>query len=97
MHAFRKSIFALIIIAALLAACAPGLSPEQVQGLVQTSVASTMQAQNNIATAVALTVQAQAQSLATATETPTEIPLAPASVTPVFPTPTSFTVAPSGA
>ncbi len=94
MHAIRKTIFVAVTIAALLTACAPGLSTDQVQSLVQTSVAMTMQAQNQIGTAVALTVAAQAQSQATATATPTEIPLAPASLTPVLPTPTTFAVAP---
>ncbi len=97
LQAFHKSLLVTLTLAALLAGC--GLaqpSPEQVQSLVQTSVASTMQAQNQVSTFVAQTVEA-GQPAATqqpvATDTPTvettETPLL--TITPIVPilTPTS--------
>ncbi|HUI88584.1 MAG TPA: NBR1-Ig-like domain-containing protein [Anaerolineales bacterium] len=64
LQVFQKSSLVMLVLAALLTACAP--NPAQVQSLVQTSVASTMQAQNQVSTFVAQTVEAQ-QPAATAT------------------------------
>ena len=62
LQAFRKSLLVTLALAALLAACAPAQpNQEQVQSLVQTSVASTMQAQNQVGTFVAQTVEAYNQ------------------------------------
>jgi hypothetical protein len=68
---------------ALVAACTPGISPEQVQLQVQTGVAETVQAQNSMATAVALTETAGAPTV-TPTSSPTEIPLDIPTLTPVI-------------
>ena len=97
LRAFRKSLFVIMALAALLAACSSlQTSQTQVQSLVQTSVASTMQAQNQVGTFVAQTVEAQ-QPAATetqqpiATDTPTvettETPLV--TLTPIISIPTS--------
>ena len=70
LQAFRKSLLITLAVTALLAACAPAQpSQGQVQSLVQTSVASTMQAQNQVGTFVAQTVQAY-QPAATETQQP---------------------------
>ncbi len=82
----------LIIAAALtlvLTACAPGQSPEQVQAQIETSVALTISAQQQIDDAVAQTVAAQATP--TFTATPTGAVTIP-TFTPVIPTVTPFTV-----
>jgi hypothetical protein len=84
LHTFRHAALVFVAAAALLAACAPGISPEQVQMQVQTGVAETVQAQNDMASAVALTVTAMAPAV-TPTTPPTEIPLAIPSLTPVIP------------
>ena len=104
LQAFRKSLLVTLALIALLAACAPAQpSQEQVQSLVQTSVASTTQAQNQVGTFVAQTVQAY-QPAATetqqpaATDTPTvettETPLL--TLTPVGFIPTSTSAPSSG-
>ncbi len=93
MQAFLKPMFIILVLAALTSACAPAISPAQIQEQVQTSVALTVQAQNQIGTQVAQTVQAQtgAQPLATATDTPVALP----TLTPiVIASPTPFAVAP---
>ena len=70
LQAFRKSLLVTLALITLLAACAPAQpSQGQVQSLVQTSVASTMQAQNQVGTFVAQTVQAY-QPAATETQQP---------------------------
>ena len=84
LHTVRHAAWVLVTAAALLAACAPGISPEQVQMQVQTGVAETVQAQNSLASAVALTVTAMAP-VVTPTTPPTVIPLAIPSLTPVIP------------
>ncbi len=93
--------FALLVIA-LLAACAPGEeppSPEEIEAAINTAVAQTMEAEEQIADSVEMTVAAReaeaAEALAalpTATLVPTE-PLP--TLTPILPTATPFTVAPS--
>jgi hypothetical protein len=89
----------LIIAAALmlvLAACAPGQSPEEVQAQIETAVALTIDAQNQIEEAVAMTVAAQ-QALVppTSTPLPSATPGLPPTLTPIIPTITPFTVVPS--
>ncbi len=98
MQAFLKSMLPVLILTALLAACAPAQNPEQIQSLVQTSVAMTVQAQNQMGTFVAQTVEAQSSPQpADATATLTETPEVAPSLTPVvIPSPTPFAVAPSG-
>jgi hypothetical protein len=69
---FIAGIFALAV-----AACGPapaGLSPEQVQVLVATSVAQTVEAQNYMGTGVAMTVAAM-QPATAPTLAPTDVPL----------------------
>jgi Ig-like domain from next to BRCA1 gene len=67
-----------------LSACAPGVSPEQVQLQVQTGVAQTVEAQNAMASSVAMTVAAIVPTI-TPTPSPTEIPLDIPTLTPVIP------------
>ena len=78
----HASLTALVTI--LLAACAPGISAEQVQLQVQTGVAQTMEVQNGMATSVAMTVAAIVPTV-TPTASPTEIPLDIPTLTPVIP------------
>jgi hypothetical protein len=83
----------------LLVACAPGEelpSPEEIEAAINTAVAQTMEAEGKIATSVAMTVTAREAEAARAlpTDTPTPIPPLP-TLTPVLPTATPFTVAPS--
>ena len=96
LQAFRKSFLVALALAALLAACTPAQpNPQLVQSLVQTSVGSTMQAQNQVGTFVAQTVEAQQPA---ATETPT-IMLTPSpfpTLTPVIPVMATSTSASSG-
>lgn len=95
LKAFQKSMFMVLVIGTLLASCAPGQSPEQIQAQIQTGVAMTMQVQDQIGTSVAMTVEAQsAQSLGTATSTPTEIVSAIPTLTPILSTPTAFVATP---
>lgn len=89
LQAFRKSMFVLLVIGGLLAACAPGQSPEQIQAQVQTGVAMTMQVQDQIGTSVAMTVQSQ-QPVGTATSVPTDVPAVIPTLTPILSTPTAF-------
>ncbi len=77
MQAHLKSLLVILALTASLAACAPGQpNQEQVLSMVQTSVASTMQAQNQVGTFVAQTVVAQATATEATTPTPesTETP-----------------------
>ncbi|HET6846305.1 MAG TPA: NBR1-Ig-like domain-containing protein [Anaerolineales bacterium] len=78
-----------------LAACAPGMTEQQVKDLVQQSVAETVQAQNGMATSVALTVEAMAPA-ATSTPLPTLAPASLPTLTPVVPTVTPFTMSSGG-
>jgi len=97
MQAFHKSLLVTLMLAALLAGC--GLaqpSQEQVQSLVQTSVASTMQAQNQVRTVEAGQPAATQQPVATDTPTveTTETPLL--TITPIVPILTPTTAPSSG-
>jgi len=95
LQAFRKSMFVVLVIGGLLAACAPGQSPEQIQAQVQTGVAMTMQVQNQIGTSVALTVESRSvRPLGTATSAATNIPAVMPTLTPILSTATAFVVAP---
>lgn len=73
----------------LLGACAPGMTPEQIQELVQESVAQTVEAQNQMGTSVAQTVEAMAPP-STATPLPTLAVINLPTLTPVVPTVTPF-------
>jgi hypothetical protein len=79
----------------LLGACAPGMTPEQIQELVQESVAQTVEAQNSMATSVAQTVEAMVPP-STATPLPTLAVLNLPTLTPVVPTVTPFVYASGG-
>lgn len=90
-----------LLVITLLAACAPGEpapSPEEIDAAINTAVAQTMEAEQQIADSVAMTVAAReteaAAALPTATPVPpTEVP----TLTPVLPTATPFpTTASSG-
>ena len=95
MQMIRKTMFIAVVVSVLLAGCAPGQTPDQIAALVETSVASTIQAQNNMGTAVALTVNAQMPT-PTETSTPTTVPLNIPTLTPIIDTPTPFVVVSSG-
>jgi outer membrane murein-binding lipoprotein Lpp len=95
MQMIRKTMFIAVVVSVLVAGCAPGQTPDQIAALVETSVASTVQAQNNMGTAVALTVNAQMPT-PTETLTPTTVPLNIPTLTPIIDTPTPFVVVSSG-
>jgi hypothetical protein len=88
MQAYRK-LWLVFLAGALMAACAPaqpGQSPEEIQAQIGTSVALTVAARD--------TQTAAAQPAATMTLTPTSVPFLLPSLTPVFPSPTPFVIAP---
>ena len=91
----KRSLIALMIIAAFLAGCAPGQSPEQIQSQINTAVAQTLEAERQVAESVELTVAAQIP-LATATVevVPTNTPITIPTFTPVVPTVTAIPVIP---
>jgi hypothetical protein len=93
----RRSRILSLAAVALLAACAPAVSTEEVQMQVATGVAETVAAQNAMASSVARTVTAMAPTI-TPTPSPTPIPLDIPSLTPVVPiaTVTPFTAAGGG-
>lgn len=99
MNILRRVIFVLLGIT-LMVACAPGEEPpaslEEIESAINTAVAQTMEAEEQIAASVEMTVAAReteaAEALPTATLVPTE-PLP--TLTPILPTATPFTVAPS--
>ena len=95
MQMIRKTFFIALGVSVLLAGCAPGVTPDQIAAQVETSVASTVQAQNNMGTAVALTVSAMGPT-ATETVTPTTIPLDVPTITPIIDTATPFVVTSGG-
>ncbi|MBI5943828.1 MAG: hypothetical protein HY864_05625 [Chloroflexi bacterium] len=77
----RNKLITIIILAALLAGCAPSPAPVDIQPLVDAAVAQTMEAQQQVADSVAQTVAAQvplstptAVSAATAEASPTAVP-----------------------
>jgi hypothetical protein len=84
--------------ALFLAACAPGMTDQQVKDLVQQSVAETVQAQNGVATSVAQTVEALAPAAPAATSTPfpTLSSVSLPTLTPIVPTVTPFTITGGG-
>jgi hypothetical protein len=91
---WRKPILVAMVLAALLAACAPAQSADQIQSQVATSVAMTVQAQGQMANAVAGTLTAQVP-MPTAISSPTLVPLnLPTQVTDLA-TVTPFVVVPS--
>lgn len=91
----RTAILVVLATAALLAACAPAqTSPEQVQSIVATSVAMTVESQNNMALAVAQTLTAQVP-LPTATASLTPIALTLPGSDPALATATPFVVVPA--
>ena len=76
-HAARS--FAIVVVcAAMLGACSSGLTPAQVQSMVQTGVVGTIEAQNQMGTSVALTVSALAP---VATVTSSATPITPTVIT----------------
>ena len=95
LQSFRKTGLVALAAAALVGACSPGLSPEQVQSLVGTGVAQTVEAQNNMGTAVAQTVEAMAPP-STSTSTPTLASLTLPTLTPIIPTVTPFVISGGG-
>jgi hypothetical protein len=93
--AHRRITALILAVATVLAACAPGISPQEVQSQVMTGVAGTVDAQNRMATAVAATLTAVAPPQ-TATPFATNIPLNLPTLTPAGPTVTPFVAQPSG-
>ena len=94
-HDSRKLMLAVVGMALLLGACAPGMTPEQIQALVQESVAQTVEAQNKMGTAVAQTVEAMSPP-STATPLPTLALLNLPTLTPGIPTVTPFVISSGG-
>ena len=91
----KKSLFVMIILAVLLAGCAPGQSPEAIQAQVNTAVAQTLEAENRIAESVELTVAAQAPlSTPTAAFVPTPTLVTIPTFTAVVPTVTPVAINP---
>ena len=92
-----------LLVITLLAACAPGEpapSPEEIEAAINTAVAQTMEAEQQIADSVAMTVAAReteaAAALPTTTVPPTALPPTPLpTLTSVLPTATSFVTSPS--
>lgn len=85
----RKSLFLLVAIMLVLAACgAPGQSTEDVQAQIETAVAQTVAARDQISESVALTVAAQNPTTTPPPAfTPTSSsPSAPPTLTPIIPT-----------
>ena len=95
MQMIRKTFIFALGVSVLLVGCTPGVTPDQVAAQVETSVAATVQAQNNMGTAVALTVSAMGPT-ATETVTPTTIPLDIPTITPIIDTATPFVVTSGG-
>jgi hypothetical protein len=81
--------------ALLLGACATRMTDAEVQALVNTSVAQTMEVQNGMATSVAQTVEAM-QPAPTATSTSTATPASLPTLTPIVPTVTPFVMSSGG-
>ena len=94
LHASRALALVMLGAATLLGACAPGMTPEQIQALVQESVAQTVQAQNNMGTSVAQTVEAMLPAY-TATPLPT-LPLLNLPTLTPFATVTPFVISGGG-
>jgi hypothetical protein len=92
----RKFLIILAALILLLAACAPAAaqSPEQVKSQVETAVAMTISAQDQIAQSVASTLAAQ-QALASPTPEATSTPDIPPTL-PVIPTITALPIPTSG-
>jgi hypothetical protein len=98
MHKTIRSLYTLVAFVVLLAGCAPATPPtpsaEDIANQVATSVALTVQAQEDMAAAVAQTVEAQKQA-EEPTETeepeqpPTLTPVSPPTATPIVIVPTS--------
>jgi Ig-like domain from next to BRCA1 gene len=82
-HSSRGFRIVSLVAVALLAACAPAVSTEQVQMQVATGVAQTVAAQNGMATSVALTATAMAPTI-TPTPPPIEMPLVLPTLTPII-------------
>jgi type II secretory pathway pseudopilin PulG len=91
----KKNMIVIIILAVLLAGCAPGQSPEAIQAQVNTAVEQTLAAQNQIADSVALTVAAQVPlSTPTAEVVPTATPTTVPTFAPPVPTVTPVAIIP---
>ena len=95
-----RVIFVLLGITSLVA-CAPGEeppSPEEIEAVINTAVAQTMEAEAQIAASVEMTVAARETEAARAQPTATLVPTQPLpTLTPILPTATAFTaVPPSG-
>jgi hypothetical protein len=95
LRAASKVGMVVLVVALTLSACAPGMTPEQIQALVQDSVAQTVQAQNNMATAVAQTVEARAPA-ASATPLPTLAQVTLPTLTPIIPSITPIVILSGG-
>ena len=83
-----------MLVITLLAACGPGevpgLSQEEIEAAINTSVAQTIEAQGEIATSVALTVAAKEAEAAAAQPSPVPSPTLVPTLTPVLATATPF-------
>ncbi|MDP2778277.1 MAG: hypothetical protein Q8O48_11605, partial [Anaerolineales bacterium] len=73
----RKTMFVLVTLALILTACLPGQSPVDMQSQVNTAVAQTLEARQQIEDSVAQTVAAQSLLItptAESTQPPTNTP-----------------------
>ena len=93
----RKTMFVFVTLALILTACLPGQSPVDIQSQVNTAVAQTLEARQQIEDSVAQTVAAQNllfTPTAESTQPPTNTPLAFPTLTAIIPTVTVFPVNP---
>ncbi len=93
----RKTMFVLVTLALILTACLPGQSPVDMQSQVNTAVAQTLEARQQIEDSVVQTIAAQSLLItptAEATQAPTNTPPAFPTLTAIIPTVTAFPVNP---
>lgn len=93
----RKTIFVFVTLALILTACLPGQSPEDVQSQIDTAVAQTLEARQQVEDSVAQTAAAQSPLFTPTTEvtqTPTNNPLVFPTLTAIIPTVTALPVDP---
>jgi type II secretory pathway pseudopilin PulG len=92
----KKNMIVIIILAVLLAGCAPSQSSEAIQAQVNTAVEQTLSAESQIADSVALTVAAQVPLSTPTAEVvpPTATPITVPTFTPSVPTFTPVAIIP---
>ncbi|MBI3152303.1 MAG: hypothetical protein HYZ21_09230 [Chloroflexi bacterium] len=94
----RKTMFVMVALVLLVAACVPVENQQDLESRVNTAVAQTREAENQVSTSVAQTVEAQSPSSTPTSEvsqTPTETPLAFPTFTPIISTITPLPINPT--